>query len=92
MTPSELKAHVLMERIRPRNHPAWLMVQGQSEYTSCVSEIGRYGVLLANRGTIELNSDCGYLVRTKSEDVNEGGVCAGYSCLNTLCLEEEGVP
>jgi len=92
MTPSELKAHVLMERIRPRIHPAWLMVQGQSEYTSCVSEIGRYGVLLANRGTIELNSDCGYLVRTKSEDVNEGGVCAGYSCLNTLCLEEEGVP
>ena len=39
MTPSELKAHVLMERIRPRSHPAWLMVQGQSEYTSCVSEI-----------------------------------------------------
>ncbi|MGA0441997.1 MAG: glutathione synthase, partial [bacterium] len=92
MTPSELKAHVLMERIRPRNHPAWLMVQGQSDYTSCVSEIGRYGVLLANRGTIELNSDCGYLVRTKSEDVNEGGVCAGYSCLNTLCLEEKRVP
>ena len=92
MPTSELKAHVLMERILPRSHPAWLMVQGQSDYTSCVSEIGRYGVLLANRGTIELNSDCGYLVRTKSEDVNEGGVCAGYSCLNTLCLEEEGTP
>ena len=68
------------------------MAQGQSVYSSCVSEIGRYGVLLANQETIELNRDCGYLVRTKSEDVNEGGVCAGYSCLNMLCLEEEGDP
>jgi hypothetical protein len=28
----------------------------------------------------------GYLVRTKSADLDEGGVCAGYACLNSLCL------
>ena len=28
--------------------------------------------------------DAGYLVRTKAKNVNEGGVCAGFACLNTI--------
>ena len=81
-------SYILMEYIQPIHQPAWLVVDGNSEYAECVSEIGRYGILLADQGQVIRNEDCGYLVRTKSADVNEGGVCAGYSCLNTLILEE----
>ncbi len=89
MNATQYSSYILMERIQAPAHPAWLIAHGQSEHTECVSEIGRYGVLIANQGKILRNQDCGYLVRTKSADVNEGGVCAGYSCLNTLILDDE---
>ncbi|HCP34543.1 MAG TPA: hypothetical protein DIT94_09165 [Deltaproteobacteria bacterium] len=89
MHATQYSSYILMERIQAPAHPAWLIARGQSEHTECVSEIGRYGVLIADQGKILRNQDCGYLVRTKSADVNEGGVCAGYSCLNTLILDDE---
>jgi len=36
---------------------------------------------------LKSNKDAGYLVRTKAENINEGGVCAGFACLNSLVLE-----
>ena len=79
--------YVLMERIMPKTHDAILIVEGKATKTSCVSEIGRYGICFADDDKIKLNNDIGYLVRTKSEKVNEGGVCSGYACLNSLKLE-----
>ena len=88
--PQERNNFVLMERIRPRRHRARLVVEEKEEELECVSEVGRFGVLLADSGNLIRNEDCGYLVRTKSADVNEGGVCAGYSCLNTIITEKPG--
>jgi len=76
--------YILMEKILTNTHEAILVVNGNSETLSCVSEIGRYGICSAENGVVKSNHDIGYLVRTKSEKINEGGVCEGFSCLNTL--------
>ncbi len=87
MTEVERRAYILMDRIHAETHEATLVVEGQTQTTQCVSEIGCYGVCLAHRSEIIFNQDVGYLVRTKSADQNEGGVCAGYACLNSLYLK-----
>jgi len=51
-----------------------------------VSEIGRFGVYLADGERELLNTDAGYLVRTKGHDVTEGGVSAGFGYLDSLLL------
>ena len=78
---------VLMERLRPVPHDATLLVDHHARSLRCVSELGRYGVLLAKGEEVRLNEDAGYLVRTKGELVDEGGVSAGYACLNSLLRE-----
>ncbi len=84
MQKEEQNAYVLMEKIQAKTHPAILVVNGLSETTTCVSEIGRYGICFADDGVVQSNQDVGYLVRTKAENVNEGGVCSGFACLNSL--------
>ncbi|MBC8220929.1 MAG: glutathione synthase [Proteobacteria bacterium] len=84
MQPEEKDAYVLMEKIEAETHPAILVVNGYAETLTSVSEIGRYGICFAENGVVESNEDIGYLVRTKAENVNEGGVCAGFACLNSL--------
>jgi len=80
----ELNNYVLMEKILPTTHSAILVVSNNAELQSCISEIGRYGICTSENGYITSNFDAGYLVRTKSEDINEGGVCSGFACLNSL--------
>ena len=76
--------YILMEKIIPQIHPAILIVNDKIQELSCISEIGRYGVCIAENGLIIRNQDVAYLVRTKSEKIKEGGVCAGFACLNSL--------
>ncbi len=85
LSEEESHAYILMERINPPPHHAQLMREGDVVETSCISEIGRFGVCLAQREEILFNRDVGYLVRTKAADQNEGGVSAGYAYLNSLC-------
>ena len=82
--PEEQDAYVLMEKIEAVTHPAILVTDGYAETLTSVSEIGRYGICFAENGVVVSNEDVGYLVRTKAENVNEGGVCAGFACLNSL--------
>lgn len=86
LSASEKEAFILMERIAAVSEPAALVVESFSEVLPAISEIGRYGICLAEGNKIIENRDIGYLVRTKSADKDEGGVCAGYACLNSLCL------
>jgi glutathione synthase len=87
MPPEERSGWVLMERLHPVPHDAVLLMDHQSQSLRCVSELGRYGVLLAKGNEVRLNKDAGYLVRTKGAEVDEGGVSAGYACLNSLVRE-----
>ncbi|HEX7926562.1 MAG TPA: glutathione synthase, partial [bacterium] len=71
----------------PRTHPTWLVREGHAEQATCVSEIGRFGTLLANGPTLLHNRDAGYLVRTRPAHLHEGGVSAGFGFLDSLILE-----
>jgi glutathione synthase len=75
---------ILMERIRPVPHDAVLVRDGISNPATCVSEIGRFGVLMAQNGKIVVNQDVGYLVRTREQHLREGGVSAGFGHLSSL--------
>lgn len=85
----ERKAYILMERIRPIPHLATVVSAGEAEEGTCVSEIGRFGVYLADESGELLNLDAGYLVRTKGHQVREGGVTAGFAYLNSLIAEDQ---
>ena len=84
----ERKAYILMERIRPIPHLATVVSAGEALEGTCVSEIGRFGVYLADKSGELLNLDAGYLVRTKGHQVREGGVTAGFAYLNSLIAED----
>ena len=83
----ERQAFVLMERIVTPDETSILVVDQVAEETKTVSEIGRYAACFFDGDKVGFNKDIGYLVRTKAADQNEGGVCAGYACLNSLCLK-----
>lgn len=85
----ERNAYILMERIRPMPHPATVVSEGEAKEGTCVSEIGRFGVYLADESEALLNLDAGYLVRTKGHEVREGGVTAGFAYLNSLVAEDQ---
>ncbi len=86
--PHQRQAYVLMERIVPISHPAWLVREGQAGHAVCVSEIGRFGTLLAEGPRLLHNRDVGYLVRTRPAHLQEGGVSAGFGFLDSLVLEK----
>jgi len=84
----ERNAYILMERIFTPTALSTLVVDSRDEETQTISEIGRYGACLHDGHSIRFNKDIGYLVRTKSADTNEGGVCAGHAFLNVLSNPE----
>lgn len=86
MAAEERAAYVLMERIRPQRHPALLVREGTAYEVDAVSEIGRFGVYLAEGERVHINRDAGYLVRTKGHETHEGGVSAGFGFLDSLLL------
>lgn len=88
LTKDQRQAYILMEHIQGVEHHSVLLVNHQISEVSCVSEVGCYGIILADDDNILMNEDAGYLVRTKSSDQNEGGVCAGYACLNSLVFSD----
>eukprot|EP01041_Mallomonas_annulata_P001976 gene1976-3842_t len=93
---SVLKGYVLMQRIFPRIQRSLFLRQGRSSWQPSISELGIYSVFLGT-GTGDgsgsdseplLNEYAGYLVRTKAEGVDEGGVATGFSVLNSIILAD----
>jgi glutathione synthase len=87
-TARERAGYILMERIRPLAHEATLVRDGAATVATCVSEIGRFGVLLAEGERVAVNHDVGYLVRTRDRNLREGGVSAGFGHLSSLALQD----
>ena len=77
-----------MKRIFPKPEISYFVRNGLAEKLSSINEIGIYGVFLSDgtKNSNLLNSEAGYLMRTKPLGVDEGGVAAGYSVLNSIIL------
>lgn len=90
MSQQERVAWVAMELIRPpRGVGAYLVRPGTGRVSARVmSELGVFGWALFGEGRKIREEEVGWLVRTKAEDVDEGGVAAGFSVLDSIVLED----
>lgn len=88
MAAQERVAWVAMELIRPpRGVGAYLVRSGTERVSARVmSELGVFGWALFGEGREVREEQVGWLVRTKAEDVDEGGVAAGFSVLDSVLL------
>jgi glutathione synthase len=79
-------SYILMQRIFPSISPTILMRNGIYHKELTVSELGIYGAYLRNKEKVIINSECGYLMRTKVSSSDEGGVAAGFAVLDSVYL------
>ena len=84
----ERAAWVAMELIRPpRGVHAYLVRSGARRVSARVmSELGVFGWALFGEGREVREEQAGWLVRTKADDVDEGGVATGFSVLDSVLL------
>lgn len=84
----EWQAYILMELIHPKNHENLILRNGEILNDGIVSELGIFGSYLFNETSGEIldNQVLGHLLRSKTSNSNEGGVAAGYGCVDNLYL------
>jgi glutathione synthase len=85
-----LSGYVLMQRIFPKPQKTAFLRKGELTIMPSISELGIYGVFLGDGSSTPLLNDCaGYLLRTKQDGVDEGGVASGFSVLNSIILIDD---
>lgn len=85
---SHWSAYILMELIVPPPVSNIILRNGHLEEGGIICELGIYGTCLWNQGTGEIlhNKGAGYLLRSKGDQSEEGGVAAGYGCMDSVSL------
>ena len=86
---SELKAFILMRKIKPTPRPGFLIKKRKLEISGVISELGVYSYLISDPKVILESRHGGYLLRTKNFETDEGGVATGYSVLDSLIYGDE---
>lgn len=86
-------AYILMEMIEPPPLTNAILRNGQVQKGGVIVELGVYGVCLWRKGTdgkdagqILENWEAGYLLRTKGDQSEEGGVAAGFGAVDSCVL------
>ncbi|EFH48533.1 glutathione synthetase [Arabidopsis lyrata subsp. lyrata] len=79
-------AYILMQRIFPKVSNMFLVREGVYHKNQVISELGVYGAYLRNKDNVIVNEQSGYLMRTKIESSDEGGVAAGFAVLDSIYL------
>ncbi|KAG8885934.1 hypothetical protein FRB98_001540 [Tulasnella sp. 332] len=85
----EREAWIAMELIRyPRGVKNWLVKAGDARAIEkeVVNELGVFGWVLFRDGEPVKEKEAGWLVRTKGNESDEGGVAVGFSVLDSLVL------
>ncbi|KAG9394205.1 Glutathione synthase, eukaryotic [Carpediemonas membranifera] len=78
-------AWIVMKRIRPRvESRRFVGTDGEVAEAGLVAEIGPFIGVLAVDGEVKVNQMIGMLVRSKPENVDEGGVMSGVAIFDTL--------
>lgn len=82
------KSYILMELITPPPVTNIILRNGQLEQGGVICELGVYGSCVWNQQTGEIlhNEEAGYLLRTKGDQSEEGGVAAGFGCMDSCNL------
>ncbi|XP_005100370.1 glutathione synthetase-like [Aplysia californica] len=76
----ERSAYILMQRIFPWQQKNYLVKPGVPfALSDVVSELGVYGVYIGSADSEVVNFECGYLMRTKNQGSDEGGIFAGFA-------------
>jgi len=79
---SILTNSIIMERIFPPKHEGVVLRDNKISVANCVSEFSVYGAIISDDNSILLNKSFGFLIRTKADNVNEGGIASGFSALD----------
>ncbi|PNH46484.1 hypothetical protein VD0004_g1578 [Verticillium dahliae] len=81
-------AYILMELITPPRQANVILRNGALEAGGVVCELGIYGTCLWDQatGAVLRNEEAGCLLRTKGDTSNEGGVAAGFGCMDSPSL------
>ena len=86
------RGYILMEIIEPPALRNSIFREGVLKTGEVIGELGVYGVCLweqgsgEEKGKVHENSQAGYLLRTKGRESEEGGVAAGFACVDSVCL------
>ncbi|XP_058846920.1 glutathione synthetase-like isoform X3 [Acipenser ruthenus] len=84
---SERTAYILMDKIRPQPVKNVLLRRGAPlTLSTCLCELGMYGVYVRQGKEMVLNDCVGHLLRTKSTEHDDGGVAAGVAVLDNPLL------
>lgn len=80
-------AYILMELIEPELNENNIILRDNKSYNEpIISELGIYGCVLFNDEQVLSNEFSGSLLRSKFNTSNEGGVAAGFGCLDSIIL------
>jgi glutathione synthetase len=83
----ELAAHILMEKINPLAVENVLIRAFRPPVVSkVVSELGTYGFVFGDSTKVLRVHSHGHILRSKAEDVNEGGVAVGAAVIDSAYL------
>ncbi|GMI14538.1 hypothetical protein TrVE_jg10517 [Triparma verrucosa] len=83
-----LDEFILMERLEPPKQDATLLRGGRVEGRGpSISELGIFACIYVSEDGEEMVNDySGYLLRTKFDGVDEGGVASGFATLSSIVL------
>uniref|UniRef100_A0A0K0F0W2 Glutathione synthetase n=1 Tax=Strongyloides venezuelensis TaxID=75913 RepID=A0A0K0F0W2_STRVS len=88
----KLKCYILMEKLNPLLTKNILVRPNQeAKVNQVVSELGIYGWLIVDKSNIFPNKNCtyySYMMRTKESTTNEGGICIGAACLDSIIFKD----
>ena len=82
------KSYILMKIITPPPVHNLILRNGVVERGGVICELGVYGACVWDRKTKEVlyNEEAGYLLRTKGDKSEEGGVAAGFGAMDSCRL------
>ncbi|KAF5550781.1 glutathione synthetase [Fusarium phyllophilum] len=81
-------SYILMELITPPPVNNIILRNGNLEQGGVICELGIYGTCIWDQSTgkVHHNEEAGYLLRTKGDKSEEGGVAAGFGCMDSCTL------
>ncbi|SCU96474.1 LAMI_0F06678g1_1 [Lachancea mirantina] len=84
---SEWSGYILMQLIKPQPTTDNIVLRGREiSREPILSELGIFGYVVFDDSNILVNETAGWLLRSKSSSSDEGGVAAGFGCVDSVVL------